>query len=141
VTQEAGTFWYRPIRTFIALAVFLVAGVVLMVIFFSPRATGSRMAGAMLFLVGAWGVFYVVRRLGSPARIEVRDQKLEAAFWKGDRRTWPLAELRIRPSNLGSFWEGSTVVTFVPDGRVAFRVFRDLVGYDSLREILKQSAA
>jgi uncharacterized membrane protein len=139
VTEGRIAFWYRPIPTAVALLTFLVAGVVLMGILFWPRASGSRFAGVVLFLTGAWALFYVMRRLSNPWRVEIEDQELEAASWRG-RRKWSLAELSIRPSSFGSAWEGSAVVAEL-DGRVAFRVFRDLVGYARFCEIIKYGAA
>jgi hypothetical protein len=136
-----GVFSYRLIRTVMGLSFVLVGSVAVMVVVFSPRAHGSALAGALLFLVGVWGVFYVSRRIAGPWRVEIQEGEVRATFWKGVTRSWALAELSVRPRDLGSFWDGSAIVVRSSDNRIAFRVFRDLVGFRSLCEIITRGAA
>jgi hypothetical protein len=133
-------FRYQPVRAGIQMSWLFLAGIFLIVLMASPLTKGPGRMALLVALGSLWGPFYAVRRLLSPWTLEVDGDLVRATFLIGNRRAWKLDELMIRTPRFGSIWEGSTVVTTSRNGRVAFRVFRDLIGYDKFR-LLVQGAA
>jgi hypothetical protein len=98
---------------------------------------GSAGARIGLCLVGIWGLLYAVRRMKSPWRIVVSRMNVTAGYWLGPDRNWNLDDLVIRAPSLGTFWESSVIVE-LRSGTEAFRLYRDLPGFERLCRLLSQ---
>lgn len=134
--QEPEVYAYSTWRLLLQL-VGLGAGSALLLLgpFLWP-GTGSPLSKLLVCAVGVWGTLYVIRRLRNPRRFILNDAVVRGEYWSGARRSWNRESLRVKEQGLGSLWESSTVVGLL-GGDEAFRLYRDLPGYDRFRSALQ----
>jgi hypothetical protein len=127
--EQVGRITYRyPAALPLQITALSLVGVAVVILATSRRATGSVAAELAIVLVGVWAVSYTFRRLRNPIRFEIEAGIVRAKYFRGRVKSWELTSLRVRPASLATWWEGATVIMTTHD-QVAFRIFRDLIGY------------
>jgi hypothetical protein len=134
--DQSQEFSYTSWRLLFQLAVLGFGAALVLVAAANRPSSGSAVSKLLLGAVAVWGLLYVIRRLKSPRSFVVDHSTVRTGYWFGPEKSWRRDNLSVKPSSPASFWESSTVVK-LSSGAEAFRVYRDLPGFNRLSKVLR----